>query len=228
MNTVLITGTSRGIGRALVDVFLEKGWHVLATTKDGETPCVHQNLTTYKLDLSSSQSIRSCAGSLAKHKGQIDILINNAGALFDEDETRLLVEKLRQTLEVNLIGTIDFTEHVITLLSSQAHIVNVSSSAGSLVDMDDDEHTSHFPYHYPAYKISKTALNMYTRTLGRRLNHEGTGIVVSSVHPGWVRTDMGGEEAPITPQEAATDIFKLATSRPPTGYFWFKGEKHPW
>jgi NAD(P)-dependent dehydrogenase (short-subunit alcohol dehydrogenase family) len=69
---------------------------------------------------------------------------------------------------------------------------------------------------------------MYTRTLANRLLNEGQDITVSSVHPGWVRTEMGGEEAPMIPEEAAEHIFKLATSKVETGQFWFKGEKYPW
>jgi NAD(P)-dependent dehydrogenase (short-subunit alcohol dehydrogenase family) len=103
----------------------------------------------------------------------------------------------------------------------------MSSAAGSLIEMDDIE-SSHFPYHYPAYKISKCALNMYMRTLAARLKHEGTNIIVSSVHPGWVKTDMGGDEAPTTPEEAAENIYKLAVSRPETGQFWYNGKKYPW
>lgn len=96
----------------------------------------------------------------------------------------------------------------------------MSSSAGSLArskEPDDDE--------YPAYRISKTALNMYTRTLAVRLNGM---VTVSSVHPGWVKTDMGGSDADREPEEAAEDIFKLANSHVETGQFWFKGEKFPW
>jgi NAD(P)-dependent dehydrogenase (short-subunit alcohol dehydrogenase family) len=142
------------------------------------------------------------------------------------------VDKLRKTLEVNLIGTIDFTEHIIPSMDKSAHIVNISSSAGSLNDTDmEDAKTSHFPFHYPAYKISKCALNMYTRTLAMRMQHERNSedfITVSSVHPGWVKTAMGGDDANLTPEEAAGNIYTLAISKPETGQFWFNGKKHPW
>jgi NAD(P)-dependent dehydrogenase (short-subunit alcohol dehydrogenase family) len=75
------------------------------------------------------------------------------------------------------------------------------------------------------YKISKAALNMVTRCLAIRLDGQ---ITVSSVHPGWVKTDMGGDDADIEPEEAAEDIFTLANSQVETGQFWFKGEKFPW
>ena len=147
--------------------------------------------------------------------------------MFDDEETRVIRDKLRQTLEVNLVSTIDFTERIIPLINRSGHIVNTSSSAGSLAGATDLRKT-HYPYHYPAYKISKVALNMYTRTLATRLENEKAGIIVSSVHPGWVKTEMGGEEAPLTTEEAVEHIYKLAISRPETGQFWFKGEKYPW
>ncbi len=139
-------------------------------------------------------------------------------------ETILLPDKLRQTLEVNLVGTADFTEKMLPNLSKDAHIVFVSSEAGSITLTE--EGISHEPGYYPAYKISKAALNMYMATLADRTMKEG--LIVSAVHPGWVRTNMGGDEAPMIPEEAADDIFKLAVSRPQTGGFWFKGKREPW
>lgn len=246
MKTVLITGIGRGIGRALAEKFLIESYKVIGTTVTGKADFTHPNLAVHQLDLSSPESIDRCCADIArvceKTGLTIDILINNAGALFDDDETRIIVDKLRKTLEVNLIGTIDFTEHIIPSMSRDGHIVSISSSAGSLADTDmEDAKTSHYPFHYPAYKISKCALNMYTRTLAMRMEHERntTGpagaaaksvdfITVSSVHPGWVKTAMGGDDATMTPEEAAENIYKLAISRPETGQFWFKGEKWPW
>jgi len=227
MKTALITGISKGIGKALAQRYLQEGWNVLGTSTTGAVDFADKNLKVFKLDLSSPESIKACAKAIASSGLKIDVLHNNAGVLLDDEETRLIVDKLRLTLEVNLIGTIDFCERIIPIINKDGHIVNTSSQAGSLTREDDDSAT-HFPHHYPAYKISKTALNMYTRTLSGRLMREGTGIIVSSVHPGWVRTAIGGDEAPVSPEEAAEDLFKLATSRPETGQFWFKGNKYPW
>ena len=218
MKTTLITGVGRGIGKALAQKFLAEGYAVIGATQTGTADYSHANLQIVQLDLASADSIRACtediARTLAAAGTKLDILINNAGALFDEDETHVVIDKLRRTLEVNLIGTIDWTEHMIPSLDASAHIVNMSSSAGALGAKSETEvefaNSSHFPYHYPAYKISKCALNMYTRTLAGRFVYEKAGITVSSVHPGWVKTDMGGPEAEVTPEEAATNIFKLA------------------
>lgn len=220
MKKALITGVGKGIGRALMEKFLAEGWQVVGTYYS-EAPEARENLTLYKLDLSDGGSIESCAEAIKQAHPEIDVLVNNAGVLLDEDETVLVPELLRGTLEVNLIGTAHFTEVALPVLKKGAHIINISSSAGSLSLAADE---SHFPLHYPAYKISKTALNMYTRTLANRLKN----MTVSSVHPGWVRTEMGGEEAPTLPGEAAADIFRLAVSPVETGQFWHKGEKFPW
>ncbi len=227
MKNVLITGVGRGIGRALAEKFATEGWRVIGTTYQSTSDLPQGVSKHYALDLSDEASIKNCVENLKKDNITIDVLINNAGILCDEEETHLVPDKLRQTLEVNLIGTADFTEQLLPLLNQSGHVVFLSSQAGSLQEMDH-LNDSHEPYHYPAYKISKTALNMYVRTLAARLLHEGNGTIVSAVHPGWVQTDMGGSEAPITPAEAATQIFKLATSRPPTGGFWYNDEPYPW
>lgn len=223
MKNVLITGVSRGIGKALAQKFLAEGYFVIGTSTSGTVDFNNTNLVTYKLDLSSSKSIVECATEITKFGKKIDICMNNAGALFDDDETTIVIEKLRKTLEVNLIGTIDFAEQILPLVNNGGHIVFTSSSAGSISHTGHDG--AHFEGYYPAYKISKAALNMYMRTLALRLKGKMT---VSSVHPGWVKTDMGGEDADISAEEAAGYIFDLAISKIESGNFWFKGKKFDW
>lgn len=220
MKTVLITGTSRGIGRALAERFLQNGDFVIGTSTSGNSDLDHQSLITLQLDLANPASIESCATSIAALDRPIDILINNAGIWSGTDENPTInVDLLRKVLEVNLFGTIDFTERIIPSLQSGGHIVNISSRMGSLKLCDE------FGADWPDYKISKCALNMVTRILADRLHGK---ITVSSVHPGWVKTDMGGSDADIEPEEAAEDILALANSHPESGQFWFKGEKMPW
>jgi NAD(P)-dependent dehydrogenase (short-subunit alcohol dehydrogenase family) len=225
--TILITGINRGIGKALAQKFLAEGHSVIGTSQTGGIDFAHDNLKAFQLDLAAPESIDALCTILDQTATSIDLIVNNAGVIVDEDETHVVIDKLRKTLEVNLIGTIDLTEHLLPLIRKGGHIVNISSSAGSLTDSDFDT-TSHHPFHYPSYKISKVALNMFTRTLAMNLKHEQRDITVSSVHPGWVRTDMGGGGAPMLPAEAAEWIYKLAISKPETGCFWFKGEKYPW
>ncbi|HLD20486.1 MAG TPA: SDR family NAD(P)-dependent oxidoreductase [Patescibacteria group bacterium] len=222
MKIVLITGVDKGIGHALMETFLAEGYFVIGTFFS-DRPEAHEHLKDFALDLGKPESIASCVSAITNFGKNIDILINNAGILADEDETQIVVEKLRKTLEVNLIGTIDFTQRLLPLMSEGAHIVNISSTAGSLELVGK---VSHFMGHYPAYKISKAALNMYTRTLALELKDRE--ITVSSVHPGWTKTDMGGEEAELTPTQAADGIYKTAVSHPESGGFWFAGERLPW
>ncbi len=224
MKTVLITGVSKGIGQALMEKFLKEGFDVIGTIYGGIVPGARERLSLFDLDVSAPQSIASCAEKILSTGKKIDILINNAGVLIDEEETAVVVDKLRRTLEVNLIGLIDFTERLIPAVATGGHLINISSTAGSLELTGTAE--SHFPNHYPCYKISKTALNMYTRTLAFRLKKDD--ITVSSVNPGWVKTDMGGDEADLTPDEAADGIYSIAVSKPETGGFWFKDERLPW
>lgn len=222
MKTALVTGVNKGIGQALMKTFLDEGYFVIGTFMTTR-PDPQENLKDFALDLSSPASIASCATAIINFGKKIDILVNNAGILADEEETHVVVEKLRKTLEVNLIGTIDFTQRLLPVIVDGGHIVNISSTAGSLELVGK---ASHFSGHYPAYKISKAALNMYTRTLALELSDRG--IIVSSLHPGWTKTDMGGEEADLTPQQAAQGIYKVAVSQPESGGFWFAGERLPW
>lgn len=219
MKTVVVTGASRGIGKAVAEKFLKEGFFVIGTSTAGTSEIKNDNFKIFSLDLTDSKSISDCVEKITALHKKIDILVNNAGIWSGvENDPIVHVDLLRKTLEVNLIGTIDFTEKILPLIEKGGHIINVSSRAGSL------ERTYHT--NYPDYKISKAALNMYTRVLGMRL--EKDAITVSSVHPGWVRTDMGGEEADIEPQEAADDIYELAISKPESGKFWFKNNEFPW
>lgn len=225
MKTVLITGVGKGIGKALAEKFLAEGWFVVGTVYGDDVPPETQQSKTFSLDLSSPDSIAVCADAIVGEGRKVDVLINNAGVIFDEGETPVVVEKLRKTLEINLIGTIDFTERLLPLFGKGGHIVNISSTAGSL-ERTGFPSASNFPLSQPCYKISKAALNMYTRTLALRLQDSGTAV--SSVHPGWTKTDMGGEDADFTPKQAAENIYAVAVAPKDTGGFWFVDERLPW
>lgn len=221
MKIVVITGVSRGIGKALAERFLQNGDFVIGTSISGTSSIVHEQLLMLRLDLANPESIVVCTQSILDSGKVIDILINNAGIWSGfENDPIIHVDLLRKVLEVNLFGTVDFTERLVPVIKNGGHIVNISSRMGSLtlvpemyLDCSD-------------YKISKAALNMVTRILSVRL--QDRDIAASSVHPGWVKTDMGGDDADIEPEEAAEDIFGLANSDVETGQFWFKGEKFPW
>jgi len=216
MKTVLITGTSRGIGLATARKFLDKGWFVLGTSTSLTATLKHPNYKHYQLNLSDSESIKSCANIIKKQNTQIDVLICCAGASFEPDENKIDISVLRRVLEINLIGTIDFTEQMLPAIKPSGYIVAVSSKMSSLVNFNNGD--------CPAYRISKTALNMYLKTLADRLKN----ITVSAFDPGWVKTDMGGKDAPRLPEEPADELFSLIASNHPTGNFWFKGKIRSW
>lgn len=218
MQTTFITGISHGIGKATAQKFLNEGYQVIGTSLDGILDFSHENLKMIKLDLNNQESIDNCAKELSDLNTKIDIYINNAGILLDEGEDHIVIDKLKGTLQVNLIGPIDLTQKNSPLINDGGHIINISSSAASLEKVHHAD--------YPAYKISKAAVNMFTVWLAFKLKDK---IKVSCVHPGRVKTSMGGWEGDMEPEEAAEYIYKTAVDRDiETGQFWYKGEKFPW
>lgn len=221
MKTVIITGISRGIGKALAEKFLNEGYSVVGTSTNGTADIHNPNIQVCKLDLSEPHSIDTATKTILTISPKIDILLNNAGISVDEKPGELNLSALRKNLEVNLLGLIDFTERLLPYIVPNGQIVNTSSVMGSLTAPVDETELD-----FPAYRISKTAVNMYTKTLASRVKNQG--ITVSSVHPGWVKTDMGGVGATREPSVAADEIFKLATTPHETGFFWFDNEIFPW
>lgn len=216
MKTVLITGTSRGIGKALAEKFLAEGFFVIGTSRSIQV-IDNNNFLSIPLEITNSSSRQSLVEILKSQKISIDILVNNAGIWDVRDEgPELNEEALRKTLEVNLIGPIACAESLIPFMNEGGHIVNVSSRRASL------EQTSSAIY--PAYSISKAGLNMFTRKLAARLSGK---VIVSSIHPGSVKTEMN-PEGELSVQESAQDIFNLVISHPQTGMFWYKGSSLTW
>ena len=219
MNRVLITGVSRGIGRAVADKFLQEGWSVIGTSTSGTSPIEHSALTVHVLDMLDPKSIKKFTDRIIGSEKGINVLINNAGISVTNDGPQFIaIDSLRTILEVNLIGLIDLTERLLPLILKGGHVINMSSGLASLTESSGT--------YAPAYSISKVALNMYTRILAGRL--EGKEVTVSSIDPGWVRTDMGGSAAPRDPSEPAEEVFSLATSKVDSGNFWHRGRTRSW
>ncbi len=226
MKTVIITGASRGIGLATTKKFLDSGWRVIGTYKKNPVPLNSLDLDAVQLDLNSHQSIKDAVDTIKKLSPLIDVLINNAGVSLDPFEPAPSLEILRDTFEVNIFGLFDFTESLISTIKDGGSIVNITSRYGAFsFSIDPDDCAA-------AYRMSKAALNMYTRTLAVRLKERN--VVVSAVHPGWVKTDTGNSGATETekpnrePEEAAGDIYNLATQGVESGFFWQFGKKHEW
>lgn len=217
MKNVIITGASRGIGKAISEKFLNEGWKVIGISAKGNSSIQNKNFEIHKVDLSNSNDIKQFAGYMRNSKIRIDVLINNA-AISADSGSAISIDTLRKTLEINLIGAIDLTEQLLPYITSNGHIINLSSGLGSLAGATNES--------YPAYRISKVAINMYTRTLAARLSSKH--ITVSSVDPGWVKTDMGGSSAPRHVAEPADEIFELAISKIESGFFWHRMKKVTW
>jgi NAD(P)-dependent dehydrogenase (short-subunit alcohol dehydrogenase family) len=154
---------------------------------------------------------------------RIDILINNAGITDGDQRTSTIAAaEVRRVLEANLLGAWQCATAVIPLMLSQQYgrIVNVSSRLASLTTMTSGTE--------PAYRVSKTALNAFTRVLAADV--AGTGVLVNACSPGWVRTELGGRDAPTTIEQGASTPVWLATlpSHGPTGGFFADNAPVSW
>jgi NAD(P)-dependent dehydrogenase (short-subunit alcohol dehydrogenase family) len=210
----VVTGANRGIGleicrqlgrRGGIRVYLTarneaKGNAAAQTLRDEGI-----DVEFYPLDVTSEQSVKLFAGWLEGTCKRCDILVNNAGILADPRGSRFLDSRpatYRQTLETNVFGPLLLIQALVPLMMKNRYgrIVNISSAQGQLSDMGVGT---------PAYRISKAALNALTCVLAAELT--GSGILVNSMCPGWVRTDMGGPGAPRTVQQGADTAIWLAT-----------------
>lgn len=210
--TVLITGASKGIGRALAEKMLSEDYKIIGTSRSGQIDIDHENFKALSLDVSNASSIEKAHQAIFKTIKQIDILINNAGVGPDLGNTIPDKKSYDLTFEVNLKGLVFFTEPLIELVKKKGKIINVSSKLGSL----DHCQTSTSI----AYRMSKSALNMYTKVLSNRLSNT---IKVASIHPGWVQTTIQKSNlinAPLTPEESAERIYRFITSEFRSGIYW--------
>ncbi len=225
MKTVIITGASKGIGFATANKFLTEGWRVIGTYLNTPINIENPNLISIHYDQGDSKSIAKAATQITKIAPRADALINNAGILIDAGDKVADSVKVEKTMEVNVIGIVNLTERLLPLFQKDSHIVNMDSGYGAMSVPIDDETAA-------GYRISKAALNMYTRHLAFRL--KSRGVIVSSLAPGWVDTDMGNviasatEKPDRTPEQAAGEIFQLVTTVKESGHFWEYGKKIEW
>ena len=224
----LVTGANKGIGLEVVRQLATLGWRVFLTGRS--LPSVRKaasslgsSVIPVPLDITSRISIEAAYSATSQAVTHLDVLINNAGIL-DHDEGsifELRPQRLQRMFETNTIGALLVTQTFLPLLrkSQSARIINVSSGAGQLSEMGTWA---------PAYSISKTALNGVTSQLAAALTD--SNIAVNSVCPGWVKTDMGGNEAPRSVEEGADTIVWLATESPQsmTGLFIKDRKPIPW
>jgi NAD(P)-dependent dehydrogenase (short-subunit alcohol dehydrogenase family) len=228
--SVLITGSSGGIGSALAEEFARAGWNVFATARNAKQPELSElarkweNLSVLPLDVDQERTISEAAKRLAD--GSLDVLINNAATFpGDGQEPFETVEPewFNQAFDTNVVGVARVTKAFLPHLRRSVHarVVNISSRAGSISEKED------FLY-YP-YSVSKAALNMLTRALAAEYRKEK--IIVTAISPGWVKTRMGGPEAPLSPRQSAQSLCKTITSltMAQSGRFFGRdGEPYAW
>jgi NAD(P)-dependent dehydrogenase (short-subunit alcohol dehydrogenase family) len=210
---ILITGANRGLGLAMTRRFLAAGHRVFAVVR-GENEALKEmgkknGLLCFIGDVSDEPAVKRAFTEIGRRTKGLDILINNAAVHLDPQ--RLPLEKVDfsvylPTFRVNSVAPLIVARYALPLLrkGNKRLLVNISSEAGSIRDA---WRKSEY-----AYCMSKTALNMATRILQNGLKDEG--IKVLALHPGWFRSDMGGKEAPITPDEAAAKVVEVILHPP--------------
>jgi NAD(P)-dependent dehydrogenase (short-subunit alcohol dehydrogenase family) len=226
-NIALVTGANKGIGFEVARQLATKSFRVFVGARNetagrAAAKKIGEAATFLKLDVSDETSVRKAAAELAKQIDHLDVLVNNAGIIVDDDEAILktTVAQIEETFRTNTIGPLLVAQafHPLLAKSAAPRIVNVSSGGGQLDGGADGW--------APAYCISKTALNGVNSQLAAALPK----FAINSVCPGWVRTDMGGANATRSVEHGAAGIVWLAVDAPQneTGKFWRDGKVIPW
>jgi len=243
MNTkriALVTGANKGIGfetarqlgRQQITVLL--GARDAAKGEEAATKLRAEGLDVHalQLDVTDAASIRRAVDKIAQDFDRLDILINNAGVMIDDQTKKVSEQSLaawRTTFDTNVFGVVATTQAFLPLLrkSDAGRIVNLSSILGSNT-LHSDPQSPIYDFKLPAYNVSKSALNAYTVQLAHELRD--TSIKVNAAHPGWVKTEMGGEGATMELADGAKTSVALATlpSDGPTGAYIHLGEALPW
>ncbi len=227
----LVTGGNRGIGYAACGQLADAGMHVILTSRNpakGEE-AAHElrtntrSISSYPLDVTDPASVDRIRDYVLREYGRLDVLVNNAAVLLDDDVSvfDVSIDIMRQTMEANVYGPLYLCQVFVPLMRKQGYgrVVNVSSGSGALHEMGGFT---------AAYAISKTALNALTRIVAAEAS--GGDIKVNTMCPGWVQTDMGGKNATRTPDQGADTVTWLATlpSDGPSGGFFRDRQPIEW
>lgn len=226
----VVTGANRGIGFETCRQLAKQGVQVILTSRDeAKGKAAAEKLRSEGLDVkfhllnvTNTDSIEHLAQFIRNEFGKLDILVNNAGILLDplgqpeESALHAKIATIHETMQTNVYGPLLLCQALIPLMKEQNYgrVVNVSSGIGQLSGMDAMSAS------YPGYRISKAGLNVVTRMLANEL--KDTNILVNSVCPGWVKTDMGGPNAMRTVEQGADTVVWLATlpdDGPTNGFF---------
>jgi len=236
----LITGANKGLGLETARQLGTQGISVIIGARDAARGVEAVRTLTKEgitaealhLEVTDAASIRAAAAQVEQRHGRLDILVNNAGILdyaADSGVETTTVETFRRVFETNLFGLVAVTQAFLPLLkkSASGRIVNLTSILGSIAE-HADSNSAIYAMRWPAYDASKAAVNMYTVELAHVL--KATAIKVNAAHPGWVQTDMGGDQAPMQIVDGAKTAVALATidDSGPTGGFYHLGVHLRW
>jgi NAD(P)-dependent dehydrogenase (short-subunit alcohol dehydrogenase family) len=235
----LVTGANRGIGFEIARQLALKKLTVLMGVRSDErgrearNRLADQGLDVHfiRIDVTDPTTIEAAVGRIKDEFGRLDVLVNNAGILIDSDTPLMKLSSglFQNTLETNALGPLLLSQACVPIMTANHYgrIVNMSSTLGSLTDLASPD-SPYAQVQSPAYRLSKTLLNGLTVLLAKEL--QGTNILVNSACPGWVHTDMGGNQAPVSPEQGAATPVWLATlpDNGPTGGFFREQQPIPW
>jgi NAD(P)-dependent dehydrogenase (short-subunit alcohol dehydrogenase family) len=227
----LVTGANRGIGLETSRQLLDRGLYVAMAGRDERATerarrglgDARANAIAVQMDVTNVDSLNAAQRTVVERFGRVDVLVNNAAVLLFEDAAVLSIppDGFKETFDTNVFGVIEVCRAFVPSMASRGYgrVVNVSSGAGQLSNMST---------YAPAYSMSKAALNAFTRILAA--TYAGRGVLVNTVDPGWVRTDMGGPSAPRSVQQGADTIVWLATlpDNGPSGEFFKDRRRIAW
>jgi NAD(P)-dependent dehydrogenase (short-subunit alcohol dehydrogenase family) len=232
MPRVLITGSNRGLGLEWVRQCAARGWGVNATCRDPDAAAElqdlasrHPDLRLHRLDVTAADQVAGVAEALRDEA--LDLLVNNAGVYFEhwgkDPIGGIDFEDWEETFRVNTLGPMRVTEALLPQLArgERPLVVAITSHMGSIADIDA-------PRDY-AYRSSKAALNAAMHGLAHELEPRGIGLLL--LHPGWVRTRMGGSSAPLSPEKSVRGMLALVDRFNPDmsgAFFRYDGARMPW
>jgi len=226
----VVTGANRGIGLEICRQLAQKGVKVILTVRNEEKGKKAKeklqneglDVVFHQMDVTNEESVQQAASYVTRNFGKLNILVNNAGIGTERDNlgSHANIDQIKEILETNTFGPLRVCKAFIPIMleSNYGRIVNISSDMGVLSEMGSGS---------VGYRISKTALNAVTCILASEL--KDTNILVNSMSPGWVRTDMGGPTAPCSVEEGADTAVWLATAdNLPSGKFFRDREEIEW
>jgi NAD(P)-dependent dehydrogenase (short-subunit alcohol dehydrogenase family) len=222
MPTILITGANRGLGLEFVRQYAADGWRVLATVRDplSGRAASDAGAEVYVADVSDVNSIQRLRASLAEVP--LDIVLNNAGIYGDQQAFGDVdPDGFMKVIRTNTLAPLKMAEAFAGQMTGRKIIASVSSLMGSIAENSSGG--------FYAYRASKAALNMVVKSLA--LDLQGQGITVVALSPGWVRTDMGGANAPLEPHEAIAGmraVLAKVSLNDSGKFFHFDGRELPW